>query len=118
MEISDSPAYQSYLRARAAFTGDAGVRALDAWREINAATWRLLRQNTEAWCYTAHELLRCKVPLQVLSVLARQIHPTAQRIDAWQERVLDLVGGAQAELAAIAESYVPTARYATAPIAD
>lgn len=118
MEISDSPAYQSFLRARAAFTGDAGVRTLDAWREINAISWRLVRLNSEAWCHTAHELLRCTDPFQPGAVLVKQLHPTVQRWRAWQERVLDLLGGAQAELAATAEAYVPAARYAVAAVPD
>lgn len=118
MEISDSPAYQSYLRARNAFAGDAGVRSLDAWREINAASWRLMRLNTEAWFYSAHELLRCREPMQVFTLLSRQIHPAVQRVGGWQDRVLDLLGGSQAEMAAIAEAYLPPARYAVAAIPD
>lgn len=118
MEISDSPAFQAYLRARAAFGGDVGIRTLEAWREISAASWRLARLNGEAWAYTAHELLRCTDPLQIGAILFRQVHPAVQRSSVWQERVLDLLGGAQAEMAAIAESYVPTARYAAAAIPD
>jgi hypothetical protein len=118
MEISDSPAYQAYLRARAAATGDAGVRALEAWREINAVSWRLLRLNSEAWCYTSHELLRSGDPFQPGVVLLKQLTPTVQRWRAWHERVLDLLGGAQAELAATAEAYVPVARYAVAAVPD
>lgn len=118
MEISDSPAFQAFLRARDAFGAEAGVRALDTAREISAVSWRLARLNTEAWSYMAHELLRCSDPLQLGPILFRQLHPTVQRHRMWQERVLDLLVGAQAEMAAIAESYAPTARYAAAPIAD
>lgn len=118
MEISDSPAYNAYLRARAAFGGDAGVRTLEAWREISAVSWRLARLNTEAGAYTAHELLRCTDPLQLGPILMKQVHPAVQRFRMWQERVLDLLGGATAEAAAIAESYLPTVRYAAAPIPD
>jgi hypothetical protein len=118
MEISDSPAFQAYLRARADFTSDAGVRALEAWREINAVSWRLARLQTEAVYHTAHALLHCADPLQVGVILAKQVQPGAQRLHAWQERVLDLLGGAQAELAAIAESYMPTVRNAAAALPD
>jgi hypothetical protein len=118
MEISDSPVYQAYLRAREVFPGDLGVRNLEAWREISASTWRLARLNTEAWNHTLHELLRCTDPMQAGVVLSRQVHPALERLRAWQERVLDLLGGAQAEAAAIAEAFVPAARYAAAAIPD
>lgn len=118
MEISDSVAFQSYLRTRATLTGDAGVRILDAWREISAVSWRLARLHTEACGHMARELLACTDVLQPSVIVARQVHPTVVRINAWQERVLDLLGGAQAELAASAEAYLPVARYAAAPLAD
>ncbi len=118
MEISDSPVYQAYLRARQVFPGDLGVRTLESWREISAVSWRLARLNTEAWSFTAHELLRCTDPMQPGVILSRQIHPALERTRAWQERVLDLLGGAQAEAAAVAEAFVPGARYAAAAIPD
>ncbi|MDB5962934.1 MAG: hypothetical protein JWP59_4228 [Massilia sp.] len=118
MEISDSPAYQAFLRSRAAFTGELGVRTLEAWREINTVSWHLAHLNTEAWCYTVHELMHCTDPFQPGAVLLKQLHPAVERVRAWQDRVLDLLGGAQAEVAAIAEAWVPTVRYAAAAVPD
>lgn len=121
MEMSDAPAFQACLQAHTAltdFAGDATVRTLDAWREISAVSWQLARQHFDATSTTLRELLGCRDPLQPAVILASQLHPTVARWTEWQERVLDLLGGAQAAMAASAEAYVPAARYAAAPLAD
>lgn len=118
MEFSDSPFMQSLIRARAAFADDAGLHLLNTCREINAASWRLARLNTEAGFYVAHALLHSTDPLHAFTILMKQVHPAVERSRAWQERVLDLLGGAQAELAATAEAYVPAVRNAAAAIPD
>ncbi|WP_426111543.1 hypothetical protein [Massilia sp. PWRC2] len=121
MQMNGAPAFQAYLQAHTAFTafaGDASVRALDAWREISAVSWRLARQHLDASSSTLRALLDCRDPLQPAVILASELHPTIARWTDWQERVLDLLGGAQAAMAASAEAYVPAARYAAAPLAD
>jgi hypothetical protein len=118
MDITDFPALRAQFSTQLGLAGDLGSRNLDAWRRIGAANVRLWRQHAEASAHLARALLRCTDPGQAGVVLARQIHPFAERVALWQEHVLDAVGGVQSEAAVLAESYLPAARESAAAVID
>lgn len=118
MDISDFPALRAQFSTQIGLAGDMGSRSLDAWRRIGDANLRLLRQHAEGAIHLTRALLACTDPGQAGVVLARQIHPCAERIALWQEHVLDAVGGIQSEAAVLAESYLPAARESAAAVID
>lgn len=114
----DLPALRAQWRAQLALAGDLQQRGLDAWRQVADANLHFARQDSDALFYLWRALLRCPDPLQAMPLLARQVHPAAERLRAWHDQVSDALAGMQSDTAVLAQSYVPAARESAVAVVD
>lgn len=116
--LSDNPALRSHLESQVDFTNEFSQRALDTVRQLSEMNLKLARQTIEGSIHASRELLGCTDPVQFTQTAMKQLQPATERIRSWQEHLLRVLAGAQADFTHAAEARLPEASRSAGAVAD
>jgi phasin family protein len=116
--FTDNPALRAQLQSQLDFMNEFSTRALDMLRQVSDINLKLARQTIEASIYASREMMNGD-PMQLGQTVMKQLQPTAERMRSYQQHLISVLAGAQADLTQSAETRIPEAsRRATAAADD
>ncbi|WLI90482.1 TIGR01841 family phasin [Massilia sp. R2A-15] len=116
--LSDNPALRSHLESQVDFINEFSQKAFDTARQLNEMNLKLARQTIEGSLHASRELLGCTDPVQYSQAAMKQLQPATERIRSWQEHLLRVLAGAQADFTHAAEARIPEASRSAGAVAD
>lgn len=116
--LSDNPALRSHLESQVDFLHEFSQKAFDTARQLSEMNLKLARQTIEGSLHAGHELLGCTDPVQFSHTAMKQLQPATERIRSWQEHLLRVLAGAQADVTHAAEARIPKASRSAGAVAD
>jgi phasin family protein len=116
--FSDNPALRSHLESQVNFMNEFTQKMVDTLRQLSEMNLKLTRQAIEGSLYASREMLSCTDPMQFAQVAMKQIEPATERLRAYQQHMLGVLAGAQADFTRAAESRVPEASRSASAVAD
>jgi phasin family protein len=116
--FSDNPALRAHLESQVDFMNEFTQKMYDTLRQVSEMNLKLARQAIEGSIYASRELLSCTDPMQFTQVAMKQIEPATERLRAYQQHLLSVLAGAQADLTHAAETRMPEASRSASAVAD
>ena len=116
--LSDNPALRSHLESQVDFLNEFSQRAFDTARQLSEMNLKLARQTIEGSVHASHELIGCTDPVQFSQTAMKQLQPATERLRSWQEHLLRVLAGAQADFTHAAEARIPEASRSAGAVAD
>lgn len=107
--FTDNPALRSQVESQVDFMNEFSQKALEAMRQITEINLRLARQTAEASLYASREILSARDPAQLGQTVMKQMQPAAERLRNYQQHLMAVMAGAQAEFTHTAEKRIPEA---------
>jgi phasin family protein len=116
--LSDNPALRSHLEAQVEFTKEFSQKAFDTLRQLSEMNLKLARQTIEGSLHASREMMNCTDPTQLLQTAMKQVQPATERLRAYQQHLMSLLAGAQADFNQAAEARIPEASRSASAVAD
>jgi phasin family protein len=107
--FTDNPALRSHVESQVDFMTEFSQKALEAMRQITEINLKLARQTAEASLYASREILSARDPAQLSQTVMKQMQPAAERLRTYQQHLMAVMAGAQAEFTHTAEKRIPEA---------
>lgn len=116
--FTDNPALRSQLESQVDFMTAFTSKAVDTVRQLSELNMKLARQTTEAAIYSSRELLNCSDPAQMAQLAMKQLQPANERWRNYQQQLMNVLAGAQADFANTTQRIPAAARSASAAADD
>jgi phasin family protein len=116
--FSDNPALRAHLESQVDFMNEFTQKMYDTLRQLSEMNLRLTRQAIEGSIHASREMLSCTDPMQFAQVAMKQIQPATERVRAYQQHLLSVLAGAQADFTRAAETRIPEAGRSASAVAD
>jgi phasin family protein len=116
--FSDNPALRSHLESQVDFMHEFSQKAFDTLRQVSEMNLRLARQEIEGTLHAGHEMMGCSDPVQLVQAAMKQIAPATERLRSYQQHLMSVLSGAQAEFTHAAEARLPEASRSAGAVAD
>lgn len=116
--LANNPALRSHVESQVNFLTDLTQRSYDTAHKLSELNLQLARQLIGDAVETSRQMLACTDPFQAAALAMRQAEPLARHLRAWQQQLMALVAGAQAELTHAAEAHLPEAGRSASAVAD
>jgi phasin family protein len=116
--LSDNPALRAHLESQVEFTNQLLHKTIETVRQLSEINLKLSRQILEGSVHASREILACTDPMQMSQVAMKQLQPHAERLRAWQQHVVAVLAGVQADLTHAAEATFPEASRSASAVAD
>ena len=116
--LSDNPAMRSHLESQVDFMNEFTQKMYDTLRQLSEINLKLSRQAIEGAIYASRELINCSDPMQLAQVAMKQMQPANERLRAYQQHLLGVLAGAQADFTHAAETRIPAASRSASAAAD
>jgi phasin family protein len=107
--LTDNPALRAHLESQVDFMNEFAQKALDTLRQISDINLKLARQTVEGSIYASREIVNARDPAQLAQTVMQQLQPAAERLRAYQQHLLSVLAGAQADFTQTAENRMPEA---------
>ena len=115
--LSDNPALRAHLESQVDFTNQFIQKMYDTLRQVSELNLKLSRQMIEGSIHASREMIGCTDPTQLSQVAMKQLQPATERLRAYQQQLLAVLAGAQAEFTHAAER-LPEATRSASAVAD
>lgn len=116
--FSDNPALRTHLQSQVDFFNEFSQKAIDTMRQVSELSLKLARQEIEGTLHASREMLGCTDPMQFMQAAMRQVPPATERLRAYQQHLLTVLSGAQADFTHAAEARMPDASRSASAAAD
>jgi phasin family protein len=116
--VSDNPALRAHLESQVEFTNQLLHKTLDTLHQLSEINFKLSRQTIEGSIHAGREMLACTDPAQMSQVATKQLQAATERMRAWQQHVVAVLAGVQADLTHAAEATFPEASRSASAVAD
>lgn len=116
--LSDNPALRSHLATQVDFMNEFSQKALDTLRQVSQLNLKLARQEIEGTLHASREMMSCTDPMQSMQAAMRQLAPATERLRAYQQHLMTVLSGAQADFTHVAEARMPEASRSASAAAD
>lgn len=116
--LSDNPALRSHLELQVDFINEFTQKAFETLRQVSEMNLKLARQEIEGTLYASREMMSCTDPMQLMQAAMRQVPPATERLRAYQQHLLSVLSGAQADFTHAAEARLPAASRSAGAAAD
>jgi len=109
------PAMRSHLESQIGFMTELTRHTYDSVRKLSEINLRLAQQLIEDGVDTGRKLLSCSDPVQMSAMAMGQLQPLTQHLRNYQQQLMSILSGAQADLTRTAQAHLPdTSRSASA----
>ena len=115
--FSDNPALRAHLESQVDFTNQFIQKMYDTMRQVSELNLKLSRQIIEGSIHASREMIVCTDAAQLSQVVMKQLQASTERQRAYQQQLLALLAGAQAEFTHAAER-LPEASRSAGAVAD
>jgi phasin family protein len=116
--LRDNPALRAHLESQVDFMNEFSQKMVDALRQISDMNLKLARQTIEGSLHAGRELINVSDPMQFAQTAMKQLEPATERLRAYQQHLLSVLAGAQADLTRAAETRIPEASLSASAAAD
>jgi phasin family protein len=116
--LSDNPALRAHLESQVDFMNEFSQKMVDALRQISDMNLKLARQTIEGSLHASREMIKVSDPVQFAQTAMKQLEPATERLRAYQQQLLSVLAGAQADFTRAAETRIPEASRSASAAAD
>jgi phasin family protein len=109
------PALKSHLDSQFSFMTDLSKKMFEGVQRLSQLNVQVAQTIMEESINNAQQLAQTTSPTEMLSIVASQVQPAAEKVRAYEQHVRAISAGVHVELSKTAEQHVPeTARTASA----
>lgn len=105
----DSPAANAYIQSQMSMYSDLTRQFFNAAQKVNELNIQVTQTLMDEAISNTQQVLTAKDPTEVLSVIAGQAQPNAEKVRAYQQHLTDIAANTQVDLIKSAESHIPEA---------
>jgi phasin family protein len=105
----DSPAANAYVQSQFSMFSDLTKQFFNAAQKVNELNIQVSQTLLDEALSNTQQVLSAKDPTEVLSVIAGQAHPNAEKVRAYQQHLTDIAANTQVDLIKSAETHIPEA---------
>jgi phasin family protein len=116
--FNDNPALRSQLESQVDLMTEFTQKSYDTLRHLSDIHLKLARQSVEGALYSSRELLACTTPADFVQTAMKQVQPANERLRAYQQQLLNVMAGAQADFTHTAQAHIPDAGRSASAAAD
>jgi phasin family protein len=116
--LSENPALRAHLESQVDFINEFSQKMVDALRQISDMNLKLARQTIEGSLHAGREMINVSDPMQFTQTAMKQLEPATERLRAYQQQLLSVLAGAQADFTRAAETRIPEASRSASAAAD
>jgi phasin family protein len=116
--LANNPALQSHLENQVSFLTDLTQKTYESMRKLSELNMHLAQQMIEDSMNWSRSMLSCSDPFQMTSTAMNQIQPATEHLRTYQQQLIGVLSGAQAELQRSAEAHIPEASRSASAMAD
>jgi phasin family protein len=115
---ANNPALRSNLESQVNLMTELTQKTYDSVRKISELNMHLAQQLIEDTVNMSRSMMQCSDPFQMTSTAMNQIQPAAEHVRTWQQQLMGVLNGAQAEFTRSAESRMSEATRNASAMAD
>jgi phasin family protein len=116
--LANNQALRSHLETQVNFLTELSQKTYDSVRQVSELNMHLAQQMIEDTMNMSRELMNCSDPFQVTSTAINQLQPATEHVRSYQQQLMSVLSGAQAELTRAAQSRLPEASRSASAMAD
>jgi phasin family protein len=105
----DSPAANAYFQSQFSMYSDLTKQFFNAAQKVNELNIQVTQTLIDEALSNTQQVLSAKDPTEVLSVIAGQAQPNAEKVRAYQQHLTDIAANTQVDIIKSAESHIPEA---------
>jgi phasin family protein len=105
----DSPAANAYFQSQFSMFSDLTKQFFNAAQKVNELNIQVSQTLMDEALSNTQQVLSAKDPTEVLSVIAGQAQPNAEKVRAYQQHLTDIAANTQVDLIKSAENHIPEA---------
>lgn len=113
-----NPALRSHLESQVDFANEFSQKTYDMLRQLSEIHLKLARQTIEGSIHASREMLGCTDPLQLTQIAMKQLQPATERLRTYQQHLISVLAGVQADFSHAAEARIPEASRSAGAVAD
>lgn len=115
---ANNPALRSNLESQVNLMTELSQKTYDSVRKISELNMQLAQQLIEDTVNMSRSMMQCSDPYTMTSAAMSQIQPAAEHVRNYQQQLMGVLNGAQAELTRTAESRMSEATRNASAMAD
>ena len=116
--LSNNPALRSHLENQVNFFTDLTQKSYDSMRQLSELNMHLAQQMIEDSMNMGRSMMACSDPFQMTSTAVQQMQPATEHLRTYQQQLMGVLSGAQAQLQRSAEQAIPEASRSASAMAD
>lgn len=97
--FADNPALRSQLETQVNFMTELSQKTYDALRKLMELNLRAAQQAIEGSIEASRQLMSCTDPVQLATTAMNQVQPAAERMRDYQQQLMNVLAGAQVDVA-------------------
>jgi phasin family protein len=105
----DSPAANAHVQSQMSMFSDLTKQFFNAAQKVNELNIQVTQTLIDEALSNTQQVMSAKDPTEVLSVIAGQAQPNAEKVRAYQQHLIDIAANTQVDLIKSAESHIPEA---------
>ena len=105
----DSPAVRAHVKSQLSMFSDLTKQFFNAAQKVNELNLQVTQTLMDEALTNTQQVLSAKDPTEVLSVIAGQAQPSAEKVRAYQQHIIDIAANTQVDIISAAESHIPEA---------
>ncbi|HEY8102466.1 MAG TPA: phasin family protein [Burkholderiaceae bacterium] len=105
----DSPAANAYFQSQFSMYSDLTKQFFNAAQRVNELNIQVTQTLIDEALSNTQQVLSAKDPTEVLSVIAGQAQPNAEKVRAYQQHLTDIAANTQVDIIKSAENHIPEA---------
>jgi phasin family protein len=106
---NNSPAVRAHVQSQLSMFSDLTRQFFNAAQKVNELNLQVSQTLMDEALTSTQQVLSAKDPTEMLSVIAGQAQPNAEKVRAYQQHILDIAASTQIDLINAAESHIPEA---------
>jgi phasin family protein len=116
--LANNQALRSHMESQVNFLTELSQKTYDSMRKVSELNMHLAQQIIEDTMNMGRELMNCSDPFQMTSAAINQLQPATEHLRSYQQQLMGVLSGAQAEITRAAQSNLPAASRSASAMAE
>lgn len=116
--LANNQALRNHMETQVNFLTELSQKSYDSVRKVGELNMHLAQQMIEDTMNMGRALMNCSDPFQVTSTAISQLQPATEHLRSYQQQLMTVLSGTQAELTRAAQNRLPEASRSASAVAD
>lgn len=107
LSTSTTPAAKAHMEAQMSYITDMSKQIFQSAQKFNELNIQVAQAMMEEAFKNAHQCITAEDPTELISIIASQAQPAAEKVRSYRQHLKNIVVGTQVDLAKTAEEHIP-----------